>query len=369
MTPNACAPTAIGDPIDLDAGQRVLDVRIRGVEELVSPVDLLQDVPITSATSDLVCRTRAGISRILSGDDPRLLVVIGPCSVHNVAATLAYATWIRQISRSIEDAVLLVMRVYFEKPRTRNGWKGLINDPYLDGTFQINDGLTLARRLLLDVNAMGVPAATEFVDPITPQYIGDLISWAAIGARTTESQVHRELASGLSCPVGFKNGTSGDVRVAVNAAIAASRPHHFLGVTKSGKAAIVSTAGNKDCHVILRGGARPNYDSVSLRAAVSLLEAEGVCSRVMVDCSHGNCGGDYRRQLIVAQDVARQRRAGCPHICGLMVESNLLGGSQAFVAGASLTPGLSITDPCIGTADTAALLGGLVDDALPTCAI
>jgi 3-deoxy-7-phosphoheptulonate synthase len=351
----------------MNSQQCVADVRIRNVEELTPPVDLLREAPISSAIADLVCGARASISRILAGEDGRLLVVIGPCSVHDVPATLAYANWIREISSPLRESLLIVMRVYFEKPRTRGGWKGLINDPHLDGTFRINDGLKLARNLLLDINAMGVPTATEFVDPITPQYMGDLISWAAIGARTTESQVHRELASGLSCPVGFKNSTSGDVRVAVNAAIAASRPHHFLGVTKSGKAAILSTAGNADCHIILRGGARPNYDSASLGAAAALLEADGVCPRVMVDCSHGNCGGDYRRQLMVAQEVARQRSSGCPHICGLMVESNLIGGSQEFVAGAPLTPGLSITDPCLGTEDTAALLSGLVDCMLPSC--
>jgi 3-deoxy-7-phosphoheptulonate synthase len=341
------------------ASSRIDDVRIHNVQAITMPIDLLQEVPLSGVVADFVCGMRAGISGILAGEDPRLLVVIGPCSIHDVDATLQYARWLRSMSSRLEESLLIVMRVYFEKPRTRGGWKGLINDPQVDGTFHIDHGLKLARKLLLEINGMGVPTATEFVDPITPQYIGDLITWAAIGARTTESQVHRELASGLSCPVGFKNGTTGDIRVAVNAVVAASRPHHFLGVTKSGKAAIVSTVGNRDCHVVLRGGATPNYDAASVAAAATLLAAEGACPRVMVDCSHGNCGGDYRRQLLVAQDVARQRRDGDRHICGVMVESNLIAGNQPFIPGCALVPGLSITDPCLGLEDTATLLGDL----------
>jgi 3-deoxy-7-phosphoheptulonate synthase len=322
-------------------------------------MELLREIPITSAAANLVFDTRASISRILTGQDPRLLVVVGPCSVHDITATLEYARWLLDFRRLLADQLLIVMRVYFEKPRTRAGWKGLINDPHLDGSFQINDGLRFARRLLLDINTMGLPTATEFVDPITPQYIGDLIGWAAIGARTSESQVHRELASGLSCPVGFKNGTSGDVWGAVNGVIAAQRPHHFLSVTKSGKAAVISTTGNPDCHVILRGGVRSNYDEASVSAAAAMLADAKACNRVMVDCSHGNCGGDYRRQLLVADEVARQRHAASQHICGVMVESNLLAGNQTLVPGRTPAPGLSITDPCLGIEETADLLGRL----------
>ncbi|HLG59854.1 MAG TPA: 3-deoxy-7-phosphoheptulonate synthase [Vicinamibacterales bacterium] len=343
-------PAGVSPPVHLD------DARIRTVQEITVPAQLLHDVPVPRSVAEFVHGARGAISRILAGADPRLLVVVGPCSIHDVAATLEYARWIRRVSREVGDALVIVMRVYLEKPRTRTGWKGLINDPRLDGTFHIDEGLALARRLLLQVNTLGVPTATEFVDPITPQYIGDLISWAAIGARTTESQVHRELASGLSCPVGFKNSTTGDVSVAVNAVIAARRAHHFLGVTKSGRAAIVSTTGNTDCHIILRGGPRPNYDGASVKAAVGQLMTEGVCPRVMVDCSHGNSAGDYRRQLLVASEIARRRRDGCEHVCGVMVESNLIAGRQPFVSGGRPVPGLSITDPCLGIEDTGALL-------------
>jgi 3-deoxy-7-phosphoheptulonate synthase len=336
--------------------RRIDDVRVLGMTEITTPVDLLSRAPITEQIRDLVHSTREAITRILSGEDSRILVVVGPCSVHNVAATLEYAKWVLQFRRAFGSDLLIMMRVYFEKPRTRGGWKGLINDPHLDGSFRINEGLALARKLLLDINSMGVPTATEFVDLITPQYLSDLISWAAIGARTSESPVHRELASGLSCPVGFKNGTSGDVTIAINAVVTASRPHHFLGVTKLGRAAIVSTTGNGDCHIILRGGARPNYDEASIAAACALLRSEAVCPRVMVDCSHRNCGGDYRRQLVVAQEVARQLRGGSADICGLMVESNLMPGAQTLARGCQIIPGMSITDPCVGIDDTAALL-------------
>jgi 3-deoxy-7-phosphoheptulonate synthase len=346
-------PTAVDSRVD--------DVRIESAQRLTLPIDLLREVPISRAVATGVCAARASIGRILRGDDARLLVVVGPCSVHDVAATLEYARHIRELSRQLSDSLLIVMRVYFEKPRTRGGWKGLINDPGLDGTFRINDGLRVARRLLLEINQSGVPTATEFVDPITPQYIGDLISWAAIGARSAESQVHRELASGLSCPVGFKNSTSGNVRVAVNAVVVASQPHRFLGVTKSGQAAVISTTGNTDCHLILRGGRRPNYDAESVEGAAALLAQDGVCPRVMVDCSHGNCDGDYRRQLVVAREVARQRRTGPQRICGVMVESNLLGGNQRLASGDPLVRGLSITDPCLGIDDTTTLLRSLVD--------
>jgi 3-deoxy-7-phosphoheptulonate synthase len=345
--------------------RRTDDVRIRELQEITLPVDLIREAPVPDEVLDLVSETRAAIGRILAGEDLRLLVVIGPCSIHDTAAAVEYARAIQEFSRQMREWMLIVMRVYFEKPRTRCGWKGLINDPYLNGTCQINEGLRLARRLLLEINSLGVPTATEFLDPITPQYIGDLISWAAIGARTTESQVHRELASGLSCPVGFKNSTSGDTQVAVNAVVAASRPQQFLGITKSGKAAIVSTTGNKDCHIILRGGPRPNYDEASVRNVAAHLVAEGLPPRLMVDCSHGNCAGDYRRQLVVAQEVARQRRAGIDHVCGLMAESNLLSGRQAMVIGRPLVPGLSLTDACLGLDETARLLDEFVNFSRP----
>jgi 3-deoxy-7-phosphoheptulonate synthase len=332
------------------------DLHVRSVRELVRPIDLLNTLPMSPAAAAVVYDARVSIGRVLAGHDPRLLVVVGPCSVHDVEATLAYAAHVKAFREAFGDRLLIVMRVYFEKPRTRGGWKGLINDPGLDGTFRINEGLRLARQLLLEINSMGVPTATEFVDPITPQYIGDLVSWAAIGARTAESPVHRELASGLSCPVAFKNGLTGDVRAAVNGAVVARQPQHFLGVTKIGTAAIVSTGGNPYAHIILRGGSRPNYDADSVRAAAALLEAEGLPPRLMVDCSHGNCQGEYRRQVHVAEEIARQRRAGGTIICGVMVESNLVEGKQSLVAGCRLVRGMSITDACLGIDETAGLL-------------
>jgi 3-deoxy-7-phosphoheptulonate synthase len=334
------------------------DVRIMRLQALTPPQALIDELPASEAASELIYTTRASITRVLTGLDPRLLVIIGPCSIHHVASALQYAQWVREMRTRFGEALLIVMRVYFEKPRTRHGWKGLINDPDLDGSFRINHGLRLARRLLLDINALGVPAATEFVDPITPQYIGDLISWAAIGARTTESQVHRELASGLSCPVGFKNNTHGDVGVASDAVLAARRPHHFLSVTKSGTAAIVATTGNRACHVILRGGKRPNYDEGSVRAAAEALAAEGLEPRLLVDCSHGNCCGRHREQLVVAHDVMRQLGAGSHAISGLMVESNLRAGTQRG-APTPLIPEQSITDPCLGLEDSEMILAGL----------
>jgi 3-deoxy-7-phosphoheptulonate synthase len=337
---------------------RVDDVRILDAQELTRPADLLEELPVTPAVADLVCETRRRISRILRGDDTRLVAIVGPCSIHHVDAAREYARRIAAMREQFSASLEIVMRVYFEKPRTRVGWKGLINDPYLDGTFRINDGLRLARRLLLEINGLGLPTATEYVDLITPQYLGDLISWAAIGARTSESQVHRELASGLSCPVGFKNGTTGDVDIAVNAVAAAQCPHHFLAITKSGAAAIVATTGNPDGHVILRGGPRPNFDERAIADVAAALTREGVCSRVMVDCSHGNCGGDYRRQLTVATEIAHQLDAGSPHICGVMVESNLVAGRQAVTASHPLIPGQSITDPCLDLDDTELLLSG-----------
>lgn len=347
------APTGISGSVP---PSMVDDVRIREVRELSPARNIIASLRAGPEVEGFVRSARATIASILEGRDPRLLVVVGPCSIHDVAEALQYARWVRHLGALLQERLFLIMRLFFEKPRTRSGWKGLVNDPDLDGTFRIDEGLQLARRLLLDINRLGVPAATEFVDPITPQYLGDLVSWAAIGARTSESPVHRQLASGLSCPVGFKNGTSGDVRAAVNGVIAAGSPQRFLGINKLGRAAMISTQGNPHCHVILRGGSRPNYDADSIAATSAMLADEGVCSRVMIDCSHGNCQGDYRRQVDVAANVAEQVSGGNPHICGLMIESNLVGGRQTLVSKQMLVPGMSITDACLGLDDTLAAL-------------
>lgn len=336
---------------------RIDDVRILEIKELVAPVELLAEFPSDEAISKTVHDTRQSIHHILHGRDDRLVMVVGPCSIHDPEAALDYASRLAKLAREYEDDLLIVMRVYFEKPRTTVGWKGLINDPYLDGTFRINDGLRMARKLLIDINALGLPAGTEFLDMITPQYVADLISWGAIGARTTESQVHRELASGLSCPVGFKNGTDGNIRIALDALRAARHAHHFLSVTKTGHSAIVSTKGNHDCHVILRGGnSSPNYDAHSVEQTAALLLHEGLLDKVMVDCSHANSGKDYRRQPEVAACVAEQIVGGSPHIMGVMVESNIHPGRQEHVPGKPLAYGVSITDECIGWEQTAELL-------------
>ena len=336
---------------------RIDDVRILEIKELVAPVELLAEFPSDEAISKTVHDTRQSIHHILHGRDDRLVVVVGPCSIHDPEAALDYASRLARLAREYEDDLLIVMRVYFEKPRTTVGWKGLINDPYLDGTFRINDGLRMARKLLIDINALGLPAGTEFLDMITPQYVADLISWGAIGARTTESQVHRELASGLSCPVGFKNGTDGNIRIALDALRAARHAHHFLSVTKTGHSAIVSTKGNHDCHVILRGGnSSPNYDARSVEQTAALLRHEGLLDKVMVDCSHANSGKDYRRQAEVAACVAEQIVGGSPYIMGVMVESNIHPGRQEHVPGKPLAYGVSITDECIGWEQTAELL-------------
>lgn len=339
--------------------------RVRIVDELPLPTELVAALPLTDTIRAFIHDSRCTVARVLSGLDPRLLVIVGPCSIHDVPAALAYAEWLTDRRVALGDRLVIVMRVYVEKPRTRIGWKGLINDPALDHSFRMADGLRLARRLMLDINRMGVPTATEFVDPLTAPYLEDLVSWVAIGARTAESQVHRELASALPCPVGFKNGTSGDVRAAVNAVIAAREPHYCLGFASSGRPAVVVTGGNPHGHIVLRGGPRPNYDEASVRAAAALLEAEGLAARLMVDCSHGNCQGDYRRQLQVARDVVHQRRQSSVHVCGVMVESNLVAGSQRPAAGAPVS-GLSVTDPCLGLDDTAAILSSLAgaDDAV-----
>ena len=333
------------------------DVRINSLTELLPPIAHLYDLPISEAAAELVVSTRKAIADILHHGDKRLLVIIGPCSIHDPAAALEYAQKLLPLKKQYEKELLIVMRVYFEKPRTTVGWKGLINDPHLDGTFDINFGLRQARQLLLTLNDMGMPASTEFLDMITPQYYADLISWGAIGARTTESQVHRELASGLSCPVGFKNGTDGNLKIAIDAIGAASHPHHFLSVTKTGHSAIVHTNGNPDCHVILRGGKEPNYSSSHVQAAREQLAKAGLDAKLMIDCSHANSNKDYTRQMEVAQDVAAQIRNGEQNIMGVMVESHLVEGRQDKPE----TYGQSITDACIGWDTTEALLALLAD--------
>lgn len=337
------------------------DVRIQEIKELAPPAHVLREFPATTEAGQTTYAARLGIHRILYGADDRLLVVIGPCSIHDREAALDYARRLQAEAERLSKDLLVVMRVYFEKPRTTVGWKGLINDPHLDGSFEINEGLRLARSLLVEINALGVPAATEFLDMITPQYVADLISWGAIGARTTESQVHRELASGLSCPVGFKNGTDGNVRIAVDAIKAAQSPHHFLSVTKAGHSAIVSTTGNEDCHAILRGGKAPNYDAASVDAAAQALAAAGVQSRLMIDCSHSNSRKQYALQMEVAQDVADQLAAGEGRIMGVMVESHIKEGRQDLIPGQPLEYGQSITDACIGWEDSLRLLDTLAE--------
>jgi 3-deoxy-7-phosphoheptulonate synthase len=306
---------------------------------------------------------RQAVHRVLHGADNRLVVVVGPCSIHDYASALDYAGKLRRQVQRHADELLILMRVYFEKPRTTVGWKGLINDPRMDGSFKINEGLRLARKLLWEVNELGLPCATEFLDTITPQYTADLISWGAIGARTTESQVHRELASGLSCPVGFKNGTDGNIRIAVDAIKAGASPHHFLSVTKAGHSAIVSTNGNEDCHVILRGGTEPNYHAAAVDAACAELGRAGLAARVMIDCSHNNSSKQFKRQLDVARDVAAQLAAGEDRIFGVMIESHLKEGRQDLAPGKPMEYGVSITDACLGWDDTLVVLDILADAA------
>jgi 3-deoxy-7-phosphoheptulonate synthase len=332
------------------------DIRIKKIKELLPPIALLEKFPTTAQASKTVFETRAAISNILNNKDQRLLVVIGPCSIHDPEAAIEYAKKLQPLREKYKDSLEIVMRVYFEKPRTTVGWKGLINDPFLDNTFRINDGLKLARKLLVDLNHMGLPAATEYLDMITPQYLSDQLSWGAIGARTTESQVHRELASGLSCPVGFKNGTDGTISIAIDAIGAASSSHHFLSVTKFGHSAIVETAGNTDCHLILRGGEQPNYDSQSIKAVTQRLATSGLRSRVMVDFSHANSSKKFERQMLVCEDICGQIKSGSESIFGVMVESNLVEGNQKLVDGKAAIFGQSITDACIGWQDTETLL-------------
>lgn len=332
------------------------DLRILEIKEVIPPTQVHEEIPQTENAEKTIFGTRRAIHNILAGQDDRLLVVIGPCSIHDPVAAREYASRLKEVAEELQDNLLIVMRVYFEKPRTTVGWKGLINDPNLDDSYEINKGLRLARKLLVDINNIGVPAGTEFLDLVTPQYIADLVSWGAIGARTTESQVHRELASGLSCPVGFKNGTDGTLKIAVDAIRAASQPHNFLSLTKAGHSAIFSTAGNDDCHIILRGGKMPNYDAASVEQAAQELEKAGLPARLMIDCSHANSQKQYQRQVIVGQDVAQQVANGDKRIMGVMIESHLVAGRQDAVPGNKLVYGQSITDACIGWEESVILL-------------
>ena len=337
------------------------DERILDITPLPPPEHLIRFFPIRGTPMEgLISQTRQRIRKIMSGEDDRLLVVSGPCSIHDPAAALEYARKLKVERERHADTLEIVMRVYFEKPRTTVGWKGLINDPYLDESYRIDEGLRIARQLLLEINRLGMPAGSEFLDVISPQYIGDLISWGAIGARTTESQVHRELASGLSAPIGFKNGTDGNIKIATDAIQAAARGHHFLSVHKNGQVAIVETRGNPDCHVILRGGKAPNYDAQNVAAACADLEKSKLPQRLMVDCSHANSSKQHQRQVDVARDIAGQLREGSNSIFGVMVESHLNDGAQKFTPGkddpTALQYGKSITDACLGWDDSLAVL-------------
>ncbi|EXJ13893.1 3-deoxy-7-phosphoheptulonate synthase [Imhoffiella purpurea] len=335
---------------------RTDDLRIREITQVRSPNELHQEYRLTETAANTVYDTRHDIQRILHGNDDRLLVVVGPCSVHDPEAALEYAQRLAPLRTELAENLLMVMRVYFEKPRTTVGWKGLINDPNLDGSFEINKGLGIARKLLLDLNEMGIPAGTEFLDLISPQYIADQVSWGAIGARTTESQGHRELASGLSCPIGFKNATNGDVRVAIDAIHAAARPHVFMSVTKEGQSAIFSTTGNVDTHIILRGGQRPNYDTESVSIASEKIAESGLTPKIMIDFSHANSNKRPEKQIRICQDVAGQIGRGDRRIMGVMIESHLVAGRQNADKRDDLIFGQSITDACVGWDDTVPML-------------
>ena len=339
---------------------RTDDLRIKSIIPILDPEKLMRVYPIEGLPAEtLIAATRRAVQDVLHGRSDRLLVIVGPCSIHDPQAAVEYAGRLAGERKRLGVDLEIVMRVYFEKPRTTVGWKGLINDPDLNETFNINKGLSTARELLVQINALGVPAGSEFLDVISPQYIGDLISWGAIGARTTESQVHRELASGISAPIGFKNGTDGNVRIAIDAILADNRRHHFLSVHKKGEVAIVETLGNPDCHVILRGGKKPNYGTESVNAACADLRKAGVPHRLMIDCSHANSEKDYRRQADVAANVAGQLEAGERCIFGVMIESHLIGGKQSLEPGKALTYGQSITDPCLGWDETVSVLDRL----------
>ncbi|GAA6198455.1 3-deoxy-7-phosphoheptulonate synthase [Pseudophaeobacter arcticus] len=336
------------------------NLRITDMQELISPDELAEKLPSNDLASKTVLDSRADIQKVLRGADDRLVVVVGPCSIHDTAAALDYAARLKPLREELAGELEIVMRVYFEKPRTISGWKGLVNDPGLDGSFRINDGLEMARKLLLDINQMGLPVGTEFLDTAVPQYLSDLMAWAAIGARTTESQIHREMASGLSCPVGFKNGTRGNVQIAIDAVRSSAHPHHFMALAKNGRAAIAATSGNPDCHLILRGGGGTNYDAGSVDAACQKAEQDGIRGHVMIDASHANSDKDPAKQPLVLQDVGDQLRAGEQRITGVMVESHLVAGRQDLGKG-DLTYGQSITDGCIGWDDTVTELHKLAD--------
>jgi 3-deoxy-7-phosphoheptulonate synthase len=340
---------------------RTDDVRIEQGDELLAPMQVMRELAATDRSEETTFEARKAVHDILRGADDRLMVVVGPCSIHDYKAALDYARRLKAERDRLRHDLAIVMRVYFEKPRTTVGWKGFINDPRLDETFDINEGIRLARKLLLDINELGVPCGTEFLDLISPQYIADLIAWGAIGARTTESQSHRQLASGLSCPVGFKNGTDGNIRIAVDAIKAASARHHFISITKSGHVAVFKTAGNEDCHVILRGGKAPNYDSASIDAACRELASAGLAQRLMVDFSHANSSKQFQKQLEVGQDIARQLAAGERRVVGVMIESHINPGRQDLLPGKPLEYGVSITDACLGWSDTVNLLETLAE--------
>lgn len=330
---------------------QIENLRITDMQELISPDELAEKLPSNDLASKTVLDSRADIQKVLRGADDRLIVVVGPCSIHDTKAALEYAERLKPLRDELAGELEVVMRVYFEKPRTISGWKGLVNDPRLDGSFRINEGLEMARKLLLDINQIGLPVGTEFLDTAVPQYLSDLMAWAAIGARTTESQIHREMASGLSCPVGFKNGTRGNVQIAIDAARSAAHPHHFMALAKNGRAAIAATSGNPDCHVILRGGGGVNYTAVSVDAACNKAEQDGIRGHVMIDASHANSDKDPAKQPLVLQDIGDQMRAGEQRITGVMIESHLVAGRQDLGKG-TLTYGQSITDGCIGWDDT-----------------
>ncbi|PXW22925.1 3-deoxy-7-phosphoheptulonate synthase [Paraburkholderia caballeronis] len=339
---------------------RIDDVRIGAVRPLISPALLLDELPVPPATQALVETSRAQIADVLKGRDDRLVAVVGPCSIHDHDQALEYARHLKRVADELKDDLLIVMRVYFEKPRTTVGWKGYINDPRLDGSFRINEGLRAARQLLLDINGLGLPTGTEFLDLLSPQYIADLVAWGAIGARTTESQSHRQLASGLSCPIGFKNGTDGGVQVAADAIVAARASHAFMGMTKMGLAAIFETRGNDDAHVILRGGKQgPNYDRASVDACCAALAKAELPQQVMIDCSHANSNKQHQRQIDVAHDIASQLAGGDRRIIGVMIESHLEEGRQDLTPGVPLKRGVSITDACLGWTQTEPVLDEL----------
>jgi 3-deoxy-7-phosphoheptulonate synthase len=342
-------------------GYRTDDTRIEQGDELLAPMQIMRELKASEAALRTTYQARTRIHDVLRGADDRLVVVVGPCSIHDAGAAMDYAKKLKLLTNELAHDLIVVMRVYFEKPRTTVGWKGLINDPHLDESFDINEGLRLARKLLLEINEMGLPCGTEFLDVISPQYIADLVAWGAIGARTTESQSHRQLASGLSCPVGFKNGTDGNLRIAVDAINAAASHHHFVSITKSGHVAVFKTKGNEDCHVILRGGKQPNYDAQSVNAACGELASSGLRQLVMIDFSHANSSKQYQRQMDVGRDVANQIGNGDKRIMGVMIESHLVAGRQDLKPGVALTYGQSVTDACIGWDDTGPLLRELAE--------